>query len=77
MACRTGAGNADSPASNIPAGSASDENYAAPPGNGFMAPMTVAGTTAVGGGSQPFSNVQPYLGMNYIICLFGIFPSRN
>ena len=29
------------------------------------------------GGSQPHNNMQPYLGMNYIICLFGIFPSRN
>ena len=77
MACRTGAGNVDSPANNIPAGSASDENYAAPPGNAFMAPITVAGTTAVAGGSQPFSNVQPSLGMNYIICVEGIFPSRN
>ena len=29
------------------------------------------------GGSQPFGIMPPYLGMNYIICLFGIFPSRN
>lgn len=29
------------------------------------------------GGTQPFSIQQPYLGMNYIICLYGIFPSRN
>jgi microcystin-dependent protein len=34
-------------------------------------------TTGLTGGSQPFNNLQPYLGMNYIICLFGIFPSRN
>lgn len=29
------------------------------------------------GGSQPHSNIQPVLGMNYIICLMGVFPSRN
>ncbi|MEQ7798603.1 tail fiber protein [Pedobacter sp. ASV1-7] len=29
------------------------------------------------GGSQPFSIRNPFLGMNYIICLYGIFPSRN
>jgi microcystin-dependent protein len=29
------------------------------------------------GGSQPHNNMPPYLGMNYIICLEGIFPSRN
>ncbi len=34
-------------------------------------------TIGVAGGSQPHNNMQPYLGMNYIICLQGIFPSRN
>lgn len=29
------------------------------------------------GGNQPFSILQPYTGMNYIICLEGIYPSRN
>ena len=78
MACHSGAGNADSPTSNIPAGSATDENYtAASAADGAMAPITVSGNTSPAGSSQPFSNVQPYLGMNYIICLQGIFPSRN
>ena len=38
-----------------------------------------ASTLAIGlnGSSQPFSIMPPYLGMNYIICMFGIFPSRN
>ena len=34
-------------------------------------------TCGIAGGSQPHNNMQPYLGMNYIICLFVIFPSRN
>ena len=38
-----------------------------------LAPATIGNT----GGSQPFNNMQPYLGMNHIICLFGVFPSRN
>lgn len=29
------------------------------------------------GGSQPFSIMQPTLGVNFIICLEGVFPSRN
>lgn len=29
------------------------------------------------GGSQSINNVQPYLGVNYIICLNGVYPSRN
>ena len=29
------------------------------------------------GGNQPHNNIQPYLTINFIICLEGIFPSRN
>jgi microcystin-dependent protein len=29
------------------------------------------------GGSQPHENCQPFLGINYIISLFGIFPSQT
>jgi microcystin-dependent protein len=29
------------------------------------------------GGSQPHTNMQPYLVLNFIIALVGIFPSRN
>jgi microcystin-dependent protein len=29
------------------------------------------------GGSQPHDNMQPYLCMNYIISLFGLFPSQT
>lgn len=40
---------------------------------------TVSGTltTNLTGGSQPFSIMNPYLGMNFIIATQGIFPSRN
>lgn len=36
-----------------------------------MAPTSIGAV----GGSQPHENMQPYLGLNYIISLFGIFPS--
>jgi microcystin-dependent protein len=29
------------------------------------------------GGSQPQNNLQPLLTVNFLICMFGIFPSRN
>ena len=29
------------------------------------------------GGSQPHTNLQPYLGINFIISLFGIFPNPS
>ena len=39
----------------------------------------MAGSPAVGitEGSKSSSTMPPYLGMNYIICLEGIYPSRN
>ena len=46
--------------------------------NGFAAnadSSTLA--TGISGGSIPFSNVQPILALNYIICLQGLFPPRN
>lgn len=33
-------------------------------------------TIATVGGSQPVNNMQPTLGLNYIICLEGIYPQR-
>ena len=38
---------------------------------------TTAGQTANTGGSQSFSILNPYLGLNYIIATIGTFPSRN
>lgn len=38
-----------------------------------MAPLSIGVT----GGSQPMNNLQPYLAINYIIALYGIFPSRS
>ena len=44
------------------------------------APPTVpmaAGSVSSTGGSQPHNNFQPYLCVNFIISLFGIFPSQT
>ena len=37
----------------------------------------IASTISSVGGRQPHENVQPYLCINYIISLFGIFPPRS
>jgi len=37
-----------------------------------LAPAAIGNT-----GGQPHSNMMPYLGINFCICLNGIFPSRN
>jgi len=36
-----------------------------------------AGTVNQQGGSQPHTNLQPYLVVNFVIALVGVFPSRN
>lgn len=47
-------------------------------GFGSTANTTLAANTiGISGGSQPHNNMQPYLGMNYLICIAGIYPSRN
>ena len=53
--------------------------YRAGAGNVDMGGLTVSGNVAVNstGGGQPHNNMQPFQVMNYIICLVGIFPSRN
>lgn len=53
-------------------GAAVNTRYAATP-NTTLNPMAVGVT----GSSQSFNNIQPSLGLYYIICMYGIFPSRN
>ena len=45
--------------------------------NGFAANATSDLSTGVTGANSPLSIRQPVLALNYIICLEGIFPSRN
>ena len=45
--------------------------YIAQAPNSQLAPVSIGAT----GGSQPHTNFQPYLCLNFIISLFGIFPS--
>jgi microcystin-dependent protein len=45
--------------------------------NGAAGATLAPTTIGVSGGSQPHVNLQPSLCINYIICLEGIFPSRN
>lgn len=45
-------------------------------GNGPPIVPMAANSVAAAGGSQPHDNMAPYLGLNYIICLFGLFPQQ-
>jgi microcystin-dependent protein len=52
-----------------------DKNLYRPAGGGVSA--LAAQTAAPTGGSQPHQNFQPYLCVNFIISLFGIFPQSS
>jgi microcystin-dependent protein len=76
----SGPANATTPIGNFPA-PATDSN-----GGDITAYSTTAtgstglgsgGNTGVAGGSTPHDNMPPYLCVNFIIALVGIFPSRN
>ncbi|HYX70552.1 MAG TPA: tail fiber protein, partial [Terriglobales bacterium] len=66
-----GAGNQQSPANGVWASPSSGTIYS------NVAPSLVMAPTAVGsaGGSQPHDNMIPFLVVNFILSLFGIFPS--
>ena len=67
-------GISDSPANGILGKNASGvPQFGAAPGNATLA----SGAIGDAGGNQPHENRPPYLGLNYIIALEGIFPSRN
>lgn len=74
-------GNADAPTGNAWAAKSRGALYSAATPNVVMAPGAIqsSATTTIGssGGNQPFSIVQPYVVLNPIIALVGIFPSRN
>ncbi|MBW8684590.1 phage tail protein [Chitinophaga rhizophila] len=55
------------------------KGYAAQDNTTTLAPGAVTGSVTIGiaGGSQPHNIMQPYLGMNYIIAVEGVYPSRN
>jgi microcystin-dependent protein len=67
----SGPGNANSPAGNATGESAAVKIYVAEQPTANLSPSALAPV----GGSQPHSNFQPYLCLNFIISLFGIFPS--
>ncbi len=70
VVARTSA-TAGSPSGNVYGGN-TDSIYTPTP----SAPMN-AGVIGVAGGSQPHDNMMPYLAVNFIISLEGIFPSQS
>jgi len=66
--------------SPTPSGNLAAQSQSSITGMLYGSPSNVtmaAGTIANNGGNQPVSIMQPYLVVNYVVALSGIFPSRN
>ena len=70
-------GHTPIPVNNFPAING-DMIYSSASDNSQMAPATVSLTAnPSSGGSQPISIMKPFLALNFIICLEGIYPTQN
>lgn len=76
-----GSGTLNSPGGAFPAtgpvnrstGAAINTRYSATTNGATMAPTMISSS----GNTFPVSVLQPFLGLNYIICMYGVFPARN
>jgi len=68
-------GSGTSPSGSVFARNASVEGYSNDTSGG-LSPLN-AGVIGSVGGSQPHENMAPFLCVNFIISLFGIFPPQN
>lgn len=67
-------GDTSSPEGSIFAANGSGYSGAA---NVQMKPATLNISMSDVGGNTAYNIVQPFLGLNYIICMYGVFPARN
>lgn len=69
----TAGATATSPANQLIAQSGQRAVYTEDSTTTNLAPSAISPA----GGSEPHTNIQPYLAINFIISLYGIFPSQN
>lgn len=69
-------GSSVDPTNNVMAKTGREEIYTSFPSGENLVEMNDGSIETVGGG-QAFNNMPPYLTLNFIICLDGLFPSRN
>lgn len=76
LRANSGAGETRTPSTSTAlAASVSGKLYGPDPGEGGMVALH-AKTMKSAGGGLPHNNLQPYLALNFIIALQGVFPSR-
>jgi microcystin-dependent protein len=73
LSASTAIGTQSNPGGNVLANSQGPQPYIQEDPDGNLNAQTLSPS----GGSQPHDNLQPFLGVNFIISLFGIFPSQT
>lgn len=78
VAAFDGDGDSSSPVGNYLSNTTGSRNYSAEAPGDTMANGSVTATVANStGGGTAVNNLQPFLGINYLICLQGLYPSRS
>ncbi|MCZ6640293.1 MAG: tail fiber protein [Gammaproteobacteria bacterium] len=73
----TDLGGDTSPAGNVPATGSGANLYKQSPPTGEIVTMDADAVVPQSSGNQAHNNIMPFLCINFIIALSGIFPSRN
>jgi len=77
LVASTAAATASSPATGVFAQNGADSFYTTVPTTNPQPQTFNAASVQSAGGTQPHDNIMPTTAINYIMCLAGIFPSRN
>jgi microcystin-dependent protein len=79
LRCDTNPASVGAPSNNLLADSGTSQSGGVPVYSNSNAPNGTLNIKSVtpSGGNQPLSIQNPLLGVNYIICVEGIYPSRN
>lgn len=79
--CNTNPGTATEPEGQFSATPSDGSSLYSTSGSDIMASVNYTATSnlvaTVSGSSMPIPLGSPFLGINYVICLYGIYPSRN
>lgn len=62
---------------NYPGQAANGYATTATPSTFINGPTVISTNIGVAGSSMPFEILTPYITVNYVICAYGIYPSRN
>lgn len=68
-------GDTADPAGNVLA--SKPQMYTTEETDTHLKPVPLNATIGIAGSSLPFSIMQPVTGMNYIICMYGVYPARS